>query len=84
MEVERAPASRDRAMKLLGSQLWRNKDPNALIRGHVTIYGQATVSDELALAAKKCADAADVSALRISLSIPAMPNMTTSASASIR
>ena len=84
MEVERAPASRDRAMKLLGSQLWRNKDPNALIRGHVTIYGQATVSDELALAAKECADAADVSLSAHHLSIPAMPNMTTSASASIR
>jgi 5-methylthioadenosine/S-adenosylhomocysteine deaminase len=54
--LDRAPASRDRAMQLLGQQLGRNRNPDALVRGHVAIFGVGTASDELALAAKACAD----------------------------
>lgn len=54
--LQRAPASRDRAMQLLGQQLRRNRDHDGLVRGHVAIFGVGTASDELALAAKACAD----------------------------
>jgi 5-methylthioadenosine/S-adenosylhomocysteine deaminase len=54
--LKRAPASRDRALRLLGSELRRNRDPNALARGHVALYGAGSGSDELVRAAKKCAD----------------------------
>jgi cytosine/adenosine deaminase-related metal-dependent hydrolase len=59
-QIERAPCSGKRALGLLGSQLWRNDDPEALVRGHVAIYGNGTGSDELTLAAKRCADDAGV------------------------
>lgn len=55
-ELDRAPADRARAMKLLGGQLARNDDPDALVRGHVGLYGAATASDELERAAKAAAD----------------------------
>lgn len=54
--IQRAPVSRKRALRLLGGQLWRNKKPDSLIRGHVALYGMGTASDELQLAAKECAD----------------------------
>ena len=54
--LDRAPADQARAMKLLGGQLARNNDPDALVRGHVGLYGAATASDELELAAKAAAD----------------------------
>jgi len=54
--LKRAPASRDRALKLLGGELRRNRDPDALVRGHVAIYGAGSASDELTKAAKECAD----------------------------
>jgi 5-methylthioadenosine/S-adenosylhomocysteine deaminase len=41
---------------MLGQQLFRNKDPNAHVRGHVAVYGIGTSSDELEVAAKSCAD----------------------------
>ena len=40
----------------LGKQLWRNKDPDALVRAHVSIYGMGSQSEELMRAAKACAD----------------------------
>ena len=43
-------------MKLLGGQLARNNDPDALVRGHVGLYGAATATDELMRAAKAAAD----------------------------
>jgi 5-methylthioadenosine/S-adenosylhomocysteine deaminase len=55
--LDRAPADRGRAMKLLGGQLARNKDADALVRGHIGLYGVATASDELEQAAKAAADA---------------------------
>jgi cytosine/adenosine deaminase-related metal-dependent hydrolase len=54
--LDRAPADHSRAMKLLGGQLTRNRDPDALVRGHIGLYGAATATDELMRAAKAAAD----------------------------
>jgi cytosine/adenosine deaminase-related metal-dependent hydrolase len=59
-EVRRAPATTERALRLLGGQLWRNDDPDALVRGHIAIVGMGSASDELEIAAKAAADGADV------------------------
>jgi cytosine/adenosine deaminase-related metal-dependent hydrolase len=59
LPLERAPASFERSMNLLGSQLWRNRDPDALVRAHVAAYGMDTTSMELVAAAKTCADEAN-------------------------
>ena len=40
----RAPLGRKRCEKLLGSQLWRNSDPESLVKGHVAIYGMGSNS----------------------------------------
>jgi 5-methylthioadenosine/S-adenosylhomocysteine deaminase len=55
-KIKRAPATPKRAMDLLGGQLWRNKDPDARVRGQISLYGSGSASLELELAAKKCAD----------------------------
>lgn len=55
--LERAPASTKRALGLLGTELRRNRDPDALVRGHIAIAGMGTATDELELAAKAAADA---------------------------
>jgi 5-methylthioadenosine/S-adenosylhomocysteine deaminase len=57
-DIDGAPIDRARCMRLLGSELWRNKNPDALVRGHVAIFGMGAESEELALAAKTCAEAA--------------------------
>lgn len=57
-QLDRAPASLARARDLLGSQVARNDDPRALVRGHVAVYGSGSASEELELAAKECADRA--------------------------
>ncbi len=54
--VRRAPVSLDRCLRIMGGQLWRNAQSDALVRGHVSLYGVATASDELERAAKQCAD----------------------------
>jgi cytosine/adenosine deaminase-related metal-dependent hydrolase len=54
--AERIPLDRKRALAVLGTQLKRNADPTALVQGHVAVMGHGTVSDELELAAKACAD----------------------------
>ena len=56
----RVPADRDRCLKLLGSQLHRNDDPNGITHGHVALYGEGSASDELFVAAKEAADRAGV------------------------
>jgi 5-methylthioadenosine/S-adenosylhomocysteine deaminase len=56
--LERAPASTERALRLLGTELRRNRDPDALVRGHIAIAGMGTATDELERAAKAAADAA--------------------------
>ena len=56
----RIPATTDDAVALLGSQLKRNANPNALVQAHVSVMGHGTASDALELAAKECADKNDV------------------------
>ncbi len=58
--LDRAPANTDRCLSLLGTELRRNRDPEALVRGHVAIAGMGTATDELERAAKAAADAAGV------------------------
>jgi cytosine/adenosine deaminase-related metal-dependent hydrolase len=57
-DIEGAPIDHARCMRLLGSQLWRNRDPEARVRGHVAIFGMGAESEELAIAAKQCAETA--------------------------
>jgi cytosine/adenosine deaminase-related metal-dependent hydrolase len=52
----RVPPDRDRCMKLLGSQLFRNRNKDGITHGHVALYGEGTASDELYIAAKRLAD----------------------------
>jgi 5-methylthioadenosine/S-adenosylhomocysteine deaminase len=52
--------NRKRALDLLGQQLSRNSTSDALVRGHVNVYGIASASDELEREAKECADEAGV------------------------
>ena len=52
----RVPPERERCLKLLGSQLFRNKDADGITHGHVALYGEGTASDELYVAAKAVAD----------------------------
>ena len=56
----RVPPEHDRCLKLLGSQLFRNKDSNGITHGHVALYGEGTASDALYVAAKATADRASV------------------------
>jgi cytosine/adenosine deaminase-related metal-dependent hydrolase len=55
--LDRAPASTERALRLLGTELRRNRDPDALVGGHIAIAGMGTATDELERAAKAAADA---------------------------
>lgn len=50
--VRRVPYSTSRSLDLLGGQLARNTDADALVQGHVALIGMGTASDELTLAAK--------------------------------
>jgi 5-methylthioadenosine/S-adenosylhomocysteine deaminase len=54
---ERAPPKLERCLDQLGSELRRNKNSDALVRGYVSVYGLGTASDR---AAKKFADEAGV------------------------
>jgi 5-methylthioadenosine/S-adenosylhomocysteine deaminase len=54
--LARVRGGRERALALLGGQLWRNDNPDSLVTGHVAIYGAGTCSLELMQAAKACAD----------------------------
>ena len=58
--LDRAPADTRRALDLLGNELWRNRDPDALVRGHVAVQGMGSATDELERAAKAAADEAGV------------------------
>lgn len=52
----RVPPSLDRCVKLLGGQLFRNRDRDGILHGHVALYGEGTASDELYRSAKALAD----------------------------
>jgi len=54
----RAPPKLERCLDEMGKQLWRNADPDALVRGFVMIYGTGTASDELERAAHALARSA--------------------------
>ncbi len=58
--LRKRPATTQRCLAELGGQLKRNKDPDALVRGHVAVYGMGASSDELMLAAKAAADVGGV------------------------
>lgn len=54
----RAPARLERCLDQMGSQLRRNAEADALVRGFVMIYGTGTASDELERAAHALAKSA--------------------------
>jgi cytosine/adenosine deaminase-related metal-dependent hydrolase len=54
--LARVPAERQRALGRLGGQLFRNRDKDGIVHGHVALYGEGTASDELMRAAKTLAD----------------------------
>jgi len=56
----RVPPKLERCLDRLGSELHRNGDPDALVRGYVSVYGLGTASDTLLRAAKKLADESGV------------------------
>ncbi len=60
VELKRAPKTRAEALAVLGTELKRNTDPDALVTGHVAVLGLGTASEELMMEAKACADAAGV------------------------
>jgi cytosine/adenosine deaminase-related metal-dependent hydrolase len=57
---KRVPPTLGRCLKLLGGQLFRNRDRDGILHGHVALYGEGTASDELYRAAKSLADAEGV------------------------
>ncbi len=58
--LARVPAERQRALGRLGGQLFRNRDKDGIVHGHVALYGEGTASDELMRAAKALADREEV------------------------
>lgn len=53
--ITRAPADTDAAIRRIGGQLYRNADPDSLIRGHVNVWGGGTASAALETAASELA-----------------------------
>ncbi len=53
--IARAPVNRDRSLEQLDVELHRNKDPEALVRGYIFVYGLGTASPDLLQAAHICA-----------------------------
>jgi 5-methylthioadenosine/S-adenosylhomocysteine deaminase len=58
--LARVPADRQRCEKLLGGQLFRNRDKDGITHGHVALYGEGTASDDLYRDAKALADRENV------------------------
>lgn len=58
--LARAPRTREEALARMGRELQRNRDPEALVTGHVAILGLGTASETLMMEAKQRADAAGV------------------------
>jgi cytosine/adenosine deaminase-related metal-dependent hydrolase len=55
-ELDRAPADLARCLSVMGRECRRNEDPDALVRGHIAVYGSGSASDDLLLAGKEAAD----------------------------
>ncbi len=53
--MARAPIDLNRSLGQLDVELHRNKDPEALVRGYVFVYGAGTASPDLLQAAHACA-----------------------------
>jgi cytosine/adenosine deaminase-related metal-dependent hydrolase len=58
--ISRAPHDLESAIAGLGTQLPRNRDPDALVTGHIAVMGLGTASEALLLEARRVADAAGV------------------------
>jgi cytosine/adenosine deaminase-related metal-dependent hydrolase len=58
--LARAPQTRQEALASMGRELRRNRDPDALVTGHIAILGLGTASETLMMAAKERADAAGI------------------------
>ena len=56
LPLDRGKPGLQRALGLLGTELRRNRDPDALVQGHIAIQGMGSASDELERAAKSAAD----------------------------
>jgi 5-methylthioadenosine/S-adenosylhomocysteine deaminase len=56
LALDRGPSDTKRALGLLGTELGRNRDPDALVGGHVAVQGMGSATDELEQAAKAAAD----------------------------
>ena len=54
--LARVPPTAERAHTRLGGQLFRNRDRDGIVHGHIALYGEGTASDELLRAAKALAD----------------------------
>ncbi len=54
--IKRAPCDAKRVEKLLGTQLKRNGNKDALVRGHVALYGLGSATEPLLKAAKQLTD----------------------------
>ena len=54
--AKRVPSDLKRCLKMLGGQLYRNRDKDGITHGHVALYGEGTASDELLRAGKALAD----------------------------
>lgn len=58
--LERTPRTRAEALAMMGRELARNRDPDALVTGHIAVLGLGTASEELMMEAKRRADQAGV------------------------
>jgi 5-methylthioadenosine/S-adenosylhomocysteine deaminase len=58
--LARAPQTRREALASMGRELHRNRNPNALVTGHIAILGLGTASEALMMEGKGRADAAGV------------------------
>jgi 5-methylthioadenosine/S-adenosylhomocysteine deaminase len=56
LPLDRGKPGLERALNLMGTELRRNRDPDALVQGHIAIQGMGSSSYELERAAKAAAD----------------------------
>ena len=52
----REPQNLEQALDVIGGQLWRNADPDALVTGHIALRGLGTASPDLIRHSKDLAD----------------------------
>jgi 5-methylthioadenosine/S-adenosylhomocysteine deaminase len=54
--MRRSPGRTEQCLEKLGRELWRNRDSDALVRGHVCLFGSGSASDDLIVAATETAE----------------------------